>query len=104
MGVDFMNKFIKIVLVATAKIDEGLHGLIRIGRNVLPLRSVEDCEGIVGEESKVGDAAVNVGGFVHADEGLIKDGKEIAKELQRHRLKLLSFGALNAEVETLPPR
>ena len=83
--VHFVNEFVEIILMAAAEIDEGLDRLIRIGRNVLTLSSSEDGKHIISEGSEVGDGAVDVGRFVHADEGFIEDGEEITEKAKGDR-------------------
>ncbi len=77
-----MDEFIEIVLVASAEVDEGLDGLIGVGRNVLALGGGEDGEGVVGEGGEVGDGVIDVGRFVDADEGFVEDGEEVAEEVE----------------------
>ena len=82
MDVDFVDKFVEVVLVAGAEVDKGLNGLVRVGGDVLALEGGEDGEGVVCEGSEVGDGVVDVGGFVDADQGFIKDCEEVAEEVQ----------------------
>lgn len=82
VNVDLVDKFVEIVLVAGAEIDEGLHRLVRVGGDVLALGEVEDTEHVIGKGGEVGDGVVDVCGFVDADEGLVEDGEEVAEELQ----------------------
>lgn len=84
--VDFMYEFVEIVLVTTTKVDERLHGLIWVGRDVLSLGFVEDSKGIVGEERKISDAIIDICRFVNADKRLIEDGKEVPEKLESDRL------------------
>lgn len=79
MDVDFVHELVEVVLVALAEVDEGLHGLVRVGRDVLPLGFVDDGEHVVGEDGEVGDAVVDVGRFVDAHEGFVEDGEEVAE-------------------------
>ena len=85
MDVDFVDKFIEVVLVAGAQVDEGLNSLVRVGGDVLALEGGEDGEGVVCEGGEVGDGVVDVGGFVDADEGFVEDCEEIAEEVQGYR-------------------
>ena len=87
VAVDLVHEFIKVVLVPGAEVDEGLHCLVRIGGDVLSLRRLDDLDGVVGELGEVGDGAVHVGGFVHAHEGFVEDGEEVAEELEGGGLK-----------------
>lgn len=82
----FVHEFVEIVFVAGAEVDEGLDGLVWVGGDVLMLRSLDDVEHVIGKGGEVGDAVVNVGGFVHADERLIKYGKKVAEELEGYGL------------------
>ena len=82
MDVDFVDKFVEVVLVAGAEVDEGLNGLVRVGGDVLALEGGEDGKGVVCEGGEVGDGVVDVGGFVDADEGFIEDCEEVAEEVQ----------------------
>ncbi len=66
VDVDFVHELVEVVLVALAEVDEGLHGLVRVGRDVLPLGLFHDGEHVVGEDGEVGHAVVDVGGFVDA--------------------------------------
>ena len=75
-----MDEFVKIVLMASAKINERLDSLIRVGRNVLALSGTKDGEHVVGEGSEVCNGVVDIGGFVDAYEGFIEDGEEVTKE------------------------
>lgn len=82
MDVDFVDEFVEAVFVARAEVDEGLDGLVGVGRDVLPLVLFDYGDGVVGEAGEVGDAVVDVGGLVDSDEGLVEDGEEVAEELQ----------------------
>ena len=82
MDVNFMYEFVKIILMASAKVNEGLDRLVWIGRDVLSLSREEDGEHVVGKGGEVADGAVDVGRFVDADEGFVEDGKEVAKEAE----------------------
>lgn len=42
MRVNFVDEFVKVVFVALAEINEGLHGLVRVGRDILFLAFVND--------------------------------------------------------------
>ena len=81
VDVHLMDEFIEVVLVAGAEVDEGLDGLVGVGGDVLALGGVKDGEGVVSKGGEVGDAGVNVGGFVDADEGLVEDCEEVAEEM-----------------------
>ena len=75
---------------AGAQVDEGLHGLVRVSGDILALRSIYDGDGVVGEGGEVGDAAVDVGGFVDADKGFVEDREEVAEELEGDGLQIWS--------------
>lgn len=77
-----MHKFIEIVFVAGAQVDEGLDGLVGVGADVLALAGGDDGDGVVDEEGEVGDGVVDVCGFVDADEGFVEDGEEVAEEVE----------------------
>ena len=66
VDVDFVDELIEVVLVALAEVDEGLDGLVGVGGDVLALGFFHDGEHVVGENGEVGDAVVDVGGFVDA--------------------------------------
>ena len=82
MNVYFMNELVEIVLVAGAKIDERLDGLIRVSGDVLALGGSEDREHVIKERGEVGDGVVDVGGLVDADERLVENGEQIAEEVE----------------------
>ena len=82
MDVDFMDEFVEVVLVAGAEVDKSLNGLVRVGRDILTLEGGEDGEGVVCKGGEVGHGIVDVGGFVYADEGFVKDCKEVTEEVQ----------------------
>lgn len=82
MDVHFVDEFVEIILMASTKIDEGLDCLVWIGGDVLTLSGSKDGEHVVGEGSKVGDGAVNIGRFVDADERFVEDGEEVAEEVK----------------------
>ena len=86
VDVDLVDEFVEVVLVARAEVDEGLHRLVRVGGDVLALRLGQHGEHVVGEGGEVADAAVDVGRFVDAHEGLVEDGEEVAEELERDGL------------------
>lgn len=67
VDVYFVNEFVKIVLMALAKVNEGLDGLVGVGRYVLALCFFYYREHVVGEDGEVCDAVVDVGRFVDAD-------------------------------------
>lgn len=77
-----MNKLVKVVLVACAQINEGLHGLVRVGRGILPLGALDHRDRVVSEQGEVSDAAIDIGGLVHPDEWLVEDGEEITEQLE----------------------
>ena len=82
VAVDLVHELVEGVLVSGAQVDERLHRLVRVGADVLALRGFDDSHGVIGEGGEVGDGAVDVGGFVHAHEGLVEDGEEVAEELE----------------------
>lgn len=82
VDVDFVNELVKIILMASAEIDEGLDCLVWIRRDVLTLSGSEDGEHIIGEGSEVGDGTIDIGGFVDADQGLVEDGEEVTEEVE----------------------
>lgn len=82
MDVHFVYEFVEIILMARTKINEGLNRLVWVRRDVLTLSGGEDGEHVVGEGSEVGDGAVDIGGFVDADEGFVEDGEEVAEEVE----------------------
>ena len=92
---DLVDEFVEIMFMASAEIDEGLDCLIGVSGDVLSLGSFDDCEHVVGEGGEVGDAAVDVGGFVDADEGFVKDGEEVAEELEGYGLGGMSVKGLD---------
>lgn len=85
MDVDFVDEFVEIVLMSSAEVNEGLDCLIWIGGNVLPLSGGEDGEHVVGKGSEVGNGVVDIGGFVDADERFVKNGEEVAEEVEGNR-------------------
>lgn len=90
VDVDFVDEFIEVVFVAGAEVDERLDRLVGIGGDVLALGALDGDEHVVGEGGKVGDAVVDVGGFVDADEGFVEDGEEVSEELEGYGLKRVS--------------
>ena len=82
MDVDFVDKFIEVVLVAGTEVDKGLNGLVGVGGDVLTLEGSEDGEGVICEGGEIGDGVVDVGGFVDADEGFVENCEEVAEEVQ----------------------
>lgn len=82
VDVHLVNKFVEVVLMACAKIDEGLDCLIWIRRDVLALSGCEDGEHVVGEGCEVSDGTVDIGGFVDANQGFVKDCEKIAEEVE----------------------
>lgn len=87
MEMDLVNESVEAFLMTRAKVDEGLDCLIGVGRDVLTLSALEHAEHVVGEGGEVTDAIVDVGGFINPDKRLVEDCEEIAKELERHRLR-----------------
>ena len=86
MDVDFVHEFVEVVFVAGAEVDEGLDSLVGVGGDVLPLGALDRAKHVTGEGREVGDAVVDVGGFVDADEGFVEDGEEVAEELEGYGL------------------
>lgn len=82
MDVNFVDKFVEVVLVASAEVDKSLNSLIRVGGDILTLEGGEDGEGVVCKGGEVGDGVVDVGGFVYADEGFVEDSEEVTEEVQ----------------------
>ena len=90
VDVDFVNEFVEVIFVAGAEVDEGLDRLVRVGGDVLALGALDGVEHVVGEGGEVGDAIVDVGGFIDAYEGFVEDGEEVAEELEGYRLHWVS--------------
>lgn len=88
MLVHLVNELVEVILVAGAQIYEGLHGLIGVCRNFLPLTSFDGFDGVIGEHGEVGNTVVNVCGFVYTDKRFVEDGEQIPEELQRGRLEV----------------
>lgn len=93
MNMDLVYKFVKVVFVACTQINKRLNGLVRVCRNFLSLASFYGLDRIIDKHSKVCDAVVHVRRFVNADEWFVKDGKEVAEELEGRRL-ILSMDVL----------
>lgn len=74
-----MDKFVEVVLVASAEVDEGLDGLVGVRGNVLSLASLDDLDCIVDEERKVCDAVIDVRRFVYPDKRLVEDCEQVAE-------------------------
>ena len=85
VDVDFVDKFVEVVLVASAEVDKSLNSLVRIGGDILTLEGSEDGECVVCKGGEVGDGVVDVGRFVYADEGFVEDCEEITEEVQGYR-------------------
>jgi hypothetical protein len=90
MDMHFVNKLVQIMLVTCAEIDESLHGLVRIGGEILALCGLDDRDGIGDKVREIGDAIVDICGFVDSDEGLVEDLEEVTEELQCGRLQHVS--------------
>ena len=86
VDMDLVDELVEIVLVSCAQVDERLDGLIGVGGDVLALGGGEDGEHVVGKEGEIGHGAVDIGGLVDADEGLVEDGEEVAEEVERDGL------------------
>ena len=82
MDVDFVNKFVEVILMTSAEIDKGLDCLVWIGGDVLTLSRGKNGEHVVGEGSEVGNGVVDVGGFVDADEGFVENGEEVTEKVE----------------------
>jgi len=82
MNMHFMDKFVEIVFVPCTKVDESLHRLVRICRDILPLASFYNTDGVVDKHSEVSDTIVDVGGLVDSHKGLIEDSEEVTEELE----------------------
>ena len=82
MDMYFVNEFVKVMLMSCAKVNECLYGLVRVGRERLVLRSRDDFDCVISEDSKVGDRVVNVGRFVNSYEGFVEDCEEGAEKLK----------------------
>jgi hypothetical protein len=74
-----VHKFVKVVLVPSTQVDEALHSLIRISGDILPSCFLDHSDPVIGEDGKIRDAAVNIGGFVHAHKRLVEDTEEVAE-------------------------
>ena len=86
MEMNLVNEFVEVFLVACAKINERLHCLIGVGRDVLALGVLEHVEHVVGKGGEVSDAVVDVGRSVDADKWFVEDSEEITEKLERHGL------------------
>ena len=87
VDMNFMDEFVKIFLMTCAKVDEGLDGLIWIGRCVLPPSMFQDDKCVIRKSGEICNAIVHIGRLIDAYEGLIEYGKEIAEELKCYRLE-----------------
>lgn len=87
----FVNELVEVVFVAGAQIDEGLYGLIRVGRDFLTLTGFDGLDSVVGEQSEISDAVVYVCRLVNADQRFIEDGEEVPEKLQSSGLDRVSF-------------
>ena len=87
VDVDFVDEFVEVVLMAGAEVDEGLDRLVWVCGDVLALHLVKDAKHIVDEGGEVGDAVVDIGGFVDADEWFVEYCEEVAEKLECHGLK-----------------
>src|SRR2546421_10754995 len=80
-----VNEFVEVILVPGTEIDEALHRLVWVSRDVLTLSLLDNGDGIVGEGREIRDTAVHVGGFVNADKRFVKDSEEVTEKLERGR-------------------
>lgn len=85
-----MNELVQIVFMASAEIDERLDGLIGVSAEILSLCGFDGSDGVGYEDGEVGDAAVDIGGFVDADERLVENLEKVAEEFESRRLRSLS--------------
>lgn len=67
MNMHFVHEFVETVLVAGTHVDKCLDGLVGVCRNILTLTAFDYGDGIVGKCCEIGNAIVNIGGFVYAD-------------------------------------
>lgn len=99
VGVDFVDEFVEVVFVSLAEVDEGLHGLVGVGGDILLAAFVNDLlsrlsvkytldrdreayrDHIIDEDCKVCDAVVHVCGLIHTNKRLVEDGEEISQKL-----------------------
>ena len=88
MNMHLVDEFVKIVLMSLTKIYKGLHGLVWISGNVLALCLFHHGDHVIYESGKVGNAAIDIGGLVNADEGFVEDCEKVAEKLQGNRLRL----------------
>ena len=88
MNMYLVDELVEVVLMSLTKIYEGLHGLIGISGNILALSLFYHGDHVIYEGRKVGNAAIDVGGLVHADEWFVEDCEKVAEKLQGNRLNL----------------
>jgi hypothetical protein len=76
-----VDELVEVVLVTGAQVNEGLYGLVGVCGHILALAGFDDFDGVVDEESEVGNGVVDVCGFINANEGFVEDCEEVAEEL-----------------------
>lgn len=86
MDVHLVDEFVEVVFVPLTEVDERLDGLVGVGGYVLPLGFFDHGEHVICEHREVGDAIVDVGGFVDADQGFVEDAEEVAEKLKCYGL------------------
>ena len=86
VDMDLVDEFVKVVFVTGAEIDERLDGLVGVGGDVLALGTIDDGEHVISEGGEVRDAAIDICGFVDADERFVEDCEEVAEELKGYGL------------------
>lgn len=84
--VHFMDKFVKVVLVPRAQINEGLYRLVGVRRHLLSLASFNRLDRIVYEHGEISDAVVHICRLVNADQRFVENGKKVSEKLQCGRL------------------
>lgn len=86
MKVNLMYESVKVFLVAGAKVNKGLDGLVGVCRYILSLSPLDYADHVVGEGGPVGDTVVDVGRFVDTNKRFIEYCEKIAKELESYGL------------------
>ena len=81
-----MNEIVEVVFVAGTEIYEGLDCLVGVGRNILTLSSFDYDKHVVRKSREVGNAVINIGGFVDTNKRFIENGEEVTEQLKCDRL------------------
>lgn len=79
---DLVNELVEVIFVSSAKVDECLHSLVGIGRDVGALGCFNRADDVIHEDSEIRDTVVDIRRLVHPNKRFVEDSEQITEQLQ----------------------